>query len=156
MISESVNYEVAWVDCPPGCGNNGVTVGRGLYSPESQVCAAGIMDGSIPRSGGVMGVIRLAGQSSFDSANRSYGMQVVQGNASKWSFSTIKMNNPDFSKSDLRILDDKGEPSFEGRVEFRVDGKWGTVSNEGTSDSFARQVCRALLYKDGDKKNDKK
>jgi hypothetical protein len=84
------------------------------------------------------------------------GMEVVQGNSSKWSFSTIKMNNPDFSKSDLRILDDKGEPSFEGRVEFRVDGKWGTVSNEGTTDSFARLVCRTLLYKDGDKLNNKK
>lgn len=35
-------------------------------------------------------------------------------------------------------MDDTGVPSAEGRVEFRVGGKWGTVSNEGTTSAFAR------------------
>jgi hypothetical protein len=48
------------------------------------------------------------------------------------------VNNPDFAKSDLRIVDFNGEPDYVGRVEFRVGGKWGTVSNEGTTDAFAR------------------
>jgi hypothetical protein len=41
----------------------------------------------------------------------------------------MKVDNIDFSKSDVRILDDNGEPSYEGRLEFRVGGRWGTVSN---------------------------
>ncbi len=43
-----------------------------------------------------------------------------------------------------------------GRVEFRVTGRWGTVSTAGdTNDAFARQVCRVLNYKDGEKLNSK-
>jgi len=30
-------------------------------------------------------------------------------------------------------LNDEGIPWWEGRVEFRVSGSWGTVSNEGTT-----------------------
>jgi len=66
------------------------------------------------------------------------------------------VNNPDFSKSDIRIMDNNGEPNFVGRVEFRVGGKWGTVGNEGTTKAFARQVCRVLNYKDGEVLNTKK
>jgi hypothetical protein len=40
----------------------GTAIGRAVYSPESQVCAAGIVDGSIPKSGGLLGVIRISGQ----------------------------------------------------------------------------------------------
>lgn len=96
-----------------------------------------------------MGVIRLSGQNKYEKTTKSYGMTVAQGGASSWSFTTVKVNNPDFSKSDLRILDHNGEPSYEGRVEFRVTGSWGSVSNEGTSQAFARQVCLVLNYKDG-------
>lgn len=60
-------------------------------------------------------------------------MDVTQGGESSWSFTTVRVNNPDFSKSDVRILNDEGVPHWEGRVEFRVSGKWGTVSSEGTS-----------------------
>jgi hypothetical protein len=66
------------------------------------------------------------------------------------------VNNPDFSKSDIRIMDNNGEPNFVGRVEFRVGGKWGTVGNEGTTKAFARQVCRVLNYKYGEVLNTKK
>jgi hypothetical protein len=114
------------------------------------VCGAGIIDGSIPKSGGLLGVIRLSGQKRYDERPQSYGIEIAQGNESSWSFTTVKVNNPDFSKSDVRILDDTGVPSFEGRVEFRVGGKWGSVSNDGTSGAFARMVCRVLNYKDGD------
>lgn len=73
-----------------------------------------------------------------------------------WSFTTIKINNPDMAKSDIRILDEEGLPNFQGRVEFRVGGKWGSVGNEGTNSSFGKLVCRALNYKDGEVLNSKK
>jgi len=36
-------------------------IGRTVYHPDTTVCAAGIVDGSIPKSGGLMGVVRLSG-----------------------------------------------------------------------------------------------
>lgn len=50
-----------------------------------------------------------------------------------WSYSTVKINNIDFSKSDVRIINKEGLNDYKGRVEFRVGGIWGTVSNEGTN-----------------------
>lgn len=113
-------------------------MGRGVYHPESSVCGAAIIDGSLPKSGGLVGVIRIAGQDTYDERPVSYGITISQGNASTWSYTTVKVNNPDMSKSDIRILDDSGIPASTGRVEFRVTGKWGTVANEGTSAAFAR------------------
>lgn len=114
------------------------------------------MDGSIPRSGGLFGIVRTAGQDDFSQYKKVNGIAANAGNGSTWSFHTIKINNPDFAKSDLRIVDNNGEPNFVGRVEFRVGGKWGTVNNEGTTAAFARHVCRSLNYKDGTLLNNKK
>jgi len=62
----------------------------------------------------------------------------------------MKIQNPDFSKSDVRILDIHGQPSYHGRVEFRVGGRWGTVNRASdTNDLFARMVCKTLNYSDG-------
>jgi hypothetical protein len=72
-----------------------------------------------------------------------------EGKESDFSFTTFKVDNVDFSKSDIRILNYKGEPDYEGRVEFRVDGKWGAVSSKNTDQNFARQFCKTLNYKDG-------
>lgn len=149
-FGDAVNYEVKYGVCPPGCNENSSVLGRSVYHPDSSVCGAAIIDGSLPKSGGLVGIVRLSGQEKYEECKKSYGMVISQGSKSSWSFTTIKVNNPDFSKSDVRILDEDGIPSFEGRVEFRVGGKWGTVSNEGTSQAFARQVCRVLNYKDGD------
>ncbi len=44
----------------------------------------------------------------------------------------------------------KGEPSFEGRVEFRVSGRWGTVSIKGSEESAAKYICKSLNYIDGE------
>lgn len=155
-FSLQVNYEIVFVVCPPNCHLNASIIGRTIYSPRSPVCASGIVDGSIPRSGGLMGLIRHAGQEDYGDYKKVKGISINGGNGAQWSFSTIKVNNPDCAKSDIRIVDNIGEPNFVGRVEFRVGGKWGTVSNEGTTDAFARQVCRLLNYKDGSKLNSKK
>jgi len=151
-----VNYEITFIACPPGCHKDASTVGRTIYSPKSAVCAAAIMDGSIPKTGGLFGLIRTAGQPTYDEYKKVKGIAVNQGNEASWSFHTIKVNNPDFSKSDIRILDHEGYPDFEGRVEFRVNGKWGSVQYEGSNNVFARLACRALNYKDGTILNSKK
>ncbi len=40
--------------------------------------------------------------------------------------------------SDVRIVDSEGNPSYRGRVEFRLDGRWGSVCAQGVSQSAAR------------------
>lgn len=60
-MGNAVNYEVKYVVCPPRCNEEATVLGRSVYHPESPVCASAIVDGSIPRSGGVVGIIRLAG-----------------------------------------------------------------------------------------------
>ena len=49
-------------------------MGRGVYHPESTVCAAGIIDGSLPRSGGLLQINRISGASTYDERNKSKGM----------------------------------------------------------------------------------
>jgi len=85
----------------------------------------------------------------FGKYPKVHNIAVNEGNQEPWAFHTIKINNPDMAKSDIRILNDEGIPDFIGRVEFRVSGKWGSVAFEGTSKTFGRYVCRALNYKDG-------
>lgn len=76
-ISDAVNYEVKYVVCPPKCNENASILGRGIYHPETTVCGAGIVDGSIPRIGGLMGVVRLTGQKSYDSRPMSFGISIT-------------------------------------------------------------------------------
>ena len=151
-----VNYEIVFVFCPANCHKSSSTIGRTVYHPKSSICGAGIVDNSIPKIGGLFGIVRSSGQPSYSDYVKVNGISINQGNGSDWSFHTVKVNNPDFAKSDIRLIDHKGEPSFVGRVEFRVGGKWGTVSNEGTSAAFARMICRVLNYKDGEVLNNKK
>jgi hypothetical protein len=66
-FGEAVNYEVKYVVCPPRCGEEATITGRTVYSPESAVCASGIVDGSIPKSGGLMGVQRISGHDTYHS-----------------------------------------------------------------------------------------
>jgi hypothetical protein len=108
-------------------------MGRGVYHPDTTVCAAGIIDGSLPRSGGLLQINRISGADTYNERPISKGMTVSQGNKSSWSFTTFKVNNVDMSKSDVRILSDEGLPAAEGRVEFRVSGIWGSVANQGTT-----------------------
>lgn len=49
-------YEAVYIKCPSHCYKEAKVMGRTIYNPETPVCAAGIMDGSIPYSGGLLGV----------------------------------------------------------------------------------------------------
>ena len=46
------------------------------------------------------------------------------------SFFTFKVDNIDFVSSDMRIVDFAGELASEGRIEIRINGKWGTINSE--------------------------
>lgn len=53
----------------------------------------------------------------------------------------------------MRILDFDGVPSHTGRVEFRINGKWGSVCKKKISASAGKMVCITLGYLDGVIKN---
>lgn len=131
-----MNYEIAFALCPANCIAETTSVtGRNAYKAISKVCGAALVDNSISMSGGLVGVIRMSGQGGYAQTKKTKGILINGGDedSNQWSFTTIKINNIDFSKSDLRILDKKGEPSFSGRVEFRVGGRWGSVNADLTN-----------------------
>ena len=99
-----------------------------MHTPISTICGAAIADGSIPKSGGCVGIGKVSGLSSYPATMISNGIKIKAGPSALWSFNTFKVDSPDFSKSDIRILNHKGEPDYQGRVEFRLNGKWGTVN----------------------------
>jgi hypothetical protein len=49
------------VICPPNCHKAASVIGRSIYHPKTSVCAAAIVDNSIPFSGGMLGIIRASG-----------------------------------------------------------------------------------------------
>jgi hypothetical protein len=57
-----------------------------------------------------------------------------------------KIDNVDFAKKDIRILDSTGQPSHAGRVEFRVNGRWGSVCNKNNQESAIKMMCTTLGY----------
>jgi len=58
------------------------------------------------------------------------------------SFTTFKIDNIDLAASDLRIVDANGEISFEGRVEVRNTGLWGSICAHEMNSYAARVICR--------------
>jgi hypothetical protein len=140
------------VNCPAGCGTGGDSKAKGLgiHPEDAGICKSAIADGSLPISGGLVGVgtyVGIAGYEKFE--GKLNGMEVKKGKASMKSFSTIKVDNIDMCDLDMRIVDDKGQPAYMGRVEFRLDGRWGTICAKGIDQSAARRICRDLKFKDG-------
>jgi len=54
---------------------------------------------------------------------------------------------------DIRIVNNEGKISHNGRVEFRQNGRWGTVCKKNIQDSAAKMMCITLGFKDGKIKN---
>ena len=71
-----VNYEMVYVICPIGCDKDFRIFGRNIYSPTSTVCAAGIIDGSMPYVGGLMGITRMNGQGSYGTYKKTKGISI--------------------------------------------------------------------------------
>lgn len=53
------------------------------------------------------------------------------------------------AESDVRIVSNTGNPSYVGRLEFRLKGVWGTICSKGMTDSAAKLICQRLKYKNG-------
>jgi hypothetical protein len=65
-----------------------------------------------------------------------------KGTLAPKSFYTIKVDNYDMAEKNVRIIDFKGQPNSQGRVEFRNNGEWGTGCARGSEENAVRTICR--------------
>lgn len=90
------------------------------------------MDNSLPYIGGVVGLATYTGLDAYmKSDNKVNGLSVGGSKKSMKSFATVKIDNTDMCDLDMRIIDHQGVPTHMGRVEFRLDGVWGTLCVKG-------------------------
>ena len=75
-MGKNVNFEMKFAMCPSGCLEDGVVQGRGIHNPMSNVCAAAIADGSMPKSGGCIGLGKTNGLSAYAKAKLSNGVKI--------------------------------------------------------------------------------
>ena len=54
-----------YIICPPNCHKESKVIGRNAYHPNTNLCAAAIIDNSIPITGGRVGIVRISGQGGF-------------------------------------------------------------------------------------------
>jgi hypothetical protein len=81
------------------------------------------------------------------------GVKIVEHADSAKSFYTFKIDNTDMAAKDIRILDFNGKSSWRGRVEMRLNGRWGSICKKQIEDSAGKMMCVTLGFKDGKIKN---
>lgn len=52
-------------------------------------------------------------------------------------------------ESDVRILNQEGRISNKGRVEFRMNSIWGSVSARGMNSNAVKAICQLFEFNDG-------
>lgn len=58
----------------------------------------------MPKHGGVIGIAKVIGLNEYKKDKKKNGIKIGHGNESPFSFFTYKIENIDFSKSDIRII----------------------------------------------------
>ena len=108
----------------------------------------------MPLTGGIIGIGILRGLESYDESKELIqGIKVSKYRKSKKSYFTFKIDNIDMAEKDVRIISFDGTPMHVGRVEFRLNGVWGSVCIGSSKDSAAKKICQDLKYKTGFIKN---
>jgi len=103
----------------------------------------------MPFHGGVIGIGITPGLSSYGAGRTISGLRAISFGSSSKSFYTMKIDNVDMARSNIRIVNDEGLISPTGRVELRSQGVWGSVCASGVEKSFVRTLCKQLAFLDG-------
>ena len=149
--TKQINFESFIAICPKDCWKPGSApvFGVGIHPEEASICRSAIVDRSMPYIGGVIGIGISHGLNSYEAGHPYAGLEVKSYKSSSKSFFTFKVDNVDFVNTDFRILDQRGGPSHIGRLEFRINGVWGSVCSKKMTNSAAKRICRQLRYQDG-------
>jgi len=107
----------------------------------------------MPLIGGMIGVGIGDGLEKYPAGPTKWEITAGLYYGSAKSFYVYKVDNVDMSRLDVRILDWTGQPSSDGRVEFRNGGVWGSVCKKKIQDSAVKMICVTLGYSDGILKN---
>jgi len=103
----------------------------------------------MPLTGGIIGIGVGLGIQKYPAFKPQKGLEINEFKVSAKSFYTFKVDNVDMAQSDIRILDYNGQPSYEGRVEFRINGRWGSVCKRKITASAGKMICKTLGFVDG-------
>ena len=150
----NVNYIRVLAKCPANCHKvPGNVFGMGLHPETSPICLSAMVDNAISEYGGIISISVYPGLEKYlnPPGHNKRGEIQIQSyvGVSKKSYSLSKVDNADMVEKDMRILDDKGLLSAEGRLEMRIEGQWGTICAKRNNIESARRICKDLGYKDG-------
>lgn len=140
--------------CPSNCHKvQGFVYGVGIHPETSPICLSALVDNAISVYGGIIQISLFPGFEKYliNKSNTQINKIKINdftGHSTK-SYVISKVDNIDLVEKDIRILDDKGENTHTGRLEIRLNGKWGTICRLRNNEDSARRICMDLGYQDG-------
>ncbi|SBS87747.1 LCCL domain-containing protein, putative [Plasmodium ovale] len=148
------------VRCPQNCQNSEFSSieGSSIHPSSTSICTSAIHDGSLSPSGGEIIVTVGNDIQKYHAIEGMYNELAATDFTSKadetiFSFYTYHLNSIDDIKSNIRLVDPFGKLSSLGRLEIRINNKWGTVCKKGPNFSFtddsAKRACKDLGFVSG-------
>lgn len=154
----NVNFFSILARCPHNCDKYTDPVyGVGEHPDITPICLAAMIDKAMPAYGGILAInvfpalTKYAIPTGFTKIG-NIGLKSYYERSGK-TFTLAKVDNVDMVEKDIRILDNKGNITNEGRVEFRIDGYWGTLCFRGVNEQAAIRICKDLDFNYGFWKN---
>jgi len=142
--------------CPANCHSiQGQVYGLGIHPDISPICLSALADKAISEYGGIISISIFPGLEKYIILDKNAKTKIGKikmtsfFGRTKKSYIVSKVDNVDLVEKDIRILDFKGKITNEGRVEIRLNGKWGTICNKKNNIESAKRICKDLGYNDG-------
>lgn len=152
----NINYINVLARCPSNCHSaQGQVYGLGIHPDISPICLSALADKAISEYGGIISISIFPGLEKYiildKNAKTKLGKIKITSyfGHTKKSYTVSKVDNVDLVEKDIRILDYKGIITNQGRVEIRVNGRWGTICNKKNNIESAKRICKDLGYNDG-------
>lgn len=149
----NVNYMKILAKCPANCHKTqGLVYGTGIHPENSPICLSALVDQAISDYGGVIQISIFPGFEKYliNKYQKNSLIKVIPYiGHSKKSYIVSRVDNIDLVEKDIRIVDSKGNLSNIGRLEVRLNGKWGTVCTLRNNDESARRICKDLGFREG-------
>lgn len=154
----NVQFYSLLAKCPRCDKATGIVYGVGIHPEKTPICLAAIIDKAISLSaGGIIAINVFSALKKYPVKSNwsKFGTITIKPyfEQAKKSFTLAKVDNIDLVEKDIRIVDNKGNISNEGRIEFRVEGVWGTLCFKGVNKESAIRICKDLDFNYGEWKN---
>jgi hypothetical protein len=137
--------------CPYDCHKvPGTVYGMGIHPENSPICLAAMVDNAVSYYGGIISISIFPGLDNYDiPENMPNKRDLITiksfAGATMKSYVVSKVDNIDLVEKDFRILDHSGKLSNEGRLEIRLDGKWGTICANGNDMKWVSEVVNGKI-----------